>query len=49
MKVAVYYSNTDLRIEERPVPPISEGEILVRMKASGICGTDVMQWYANVL
>ncbi len=45
MKVAVYYSNTDLRIEERPVPPISEGEILVRMKASGICGTDVMQWY----
>jgi L-iditol 2-dehydrogenase len=45
MKVAVYYSNTDLRIEERPVPRISDGEILVRMAASGICGTDVMQWY----
>ena len=45
MKVAVYYSNDDIRIEERPVPEISDGEILVRMMASGICGTDVMQWY----
>ncbi len=45
MKVAVYYSNEDIRIEERPEPKISRGEILVRMKASGICGTDVMQWY----
>jgi len=45
MKVAVYYSNDDVRIEERPIPSISEGELLVRMMASGICGTDVMQWY----
>jgi L-iditol 2-dehydrogenase len=45
MKVAVYYSNDDIRIEERKNPSISIGEILVRMKASGICGTDVMQWY----
>jgi L-iditol 2-dehydrogenase len=45
MKVAVYYSNNDIRIEERPRPRISGGEILIRMKASGICGTDVMQWY----
>jgi len=45
MKVAVYYSNDDIRIEERPKPHISSDEILVKMKASGICGTDVMQWY----
>jgi L-iditol 2-dehydrogenase len=45
MKVAVYYSNDDIRIEDRPIPRISGGEILVKMKASGICGTDVMQWY----
>jgi L-iditol 2-dehydrogenase len=45
MKVAVYYSNSDIRIEERPVPHIKEGEILVRMMACGICGTDVMEWY----
>jgi len=45
MKVAVYYNNQDIRIEERSIPRISGGEILVKMKASGICGTDVMQWY----
>ncbi len=45
MKAAVYYNNNDIRIEERPIPKISDGEILVKMKASGICGTDVMEWY----
>ena len=45
MKVAVYYSNSDIRIEEMPVPAIGEGEILVRVEASGICGTDCLEWY----
>jgi L-iditol 2-dehydrogenase len=45
MKVAVYYRNNDIRIEEKPQPAISDREILVKMKASGICGTDVMEWY----
>ncbi len=45
MRVAVYYSNTDIRLEERPVPAINNGEMLVKMMASGICGTDVMEWY----
>jgi L-iditol 2-dehydrogenase len=45
MKVAVYHRNDDIRIEEQAVPSISDGEILVKMQASGICGTDVMEWY----
>jgi len=45
MKVGIYYNNKDVRIEERPKPEIKEGEILVKVKASGICGTDVMEWY----
>ena len=45
MKVAVYYNNSDIRIEERPKPIIKDGEILVKVRASGICGTDVMEWY----
>src|SRR3989338_651698 len=45
MKVAVYYNNKDIRLEERPKPTIGKGEILVKVKASGICGTDVMEWY----
>lgn len=45
MKAAVYYNNSDIRIEELPKPLIKEGEILVRVRASGICGTDTMEWY----
>ena len=45
MKVAVYYSNKDIRIEERPIPKIGEGEVLIRNYAAGICGSDVAEWY----
>lgn len=45
MRVAVYYNNKDVRLEERPVPQIGPGEILVKVRASGICGSDVMEWY----
>lgn len=45
MKVAMYYKNDDIRIEERPIPEISDVEILVKMRACGICGSDVMEWY----
>lgn len=45
MKAAVYYSNEDIRIEEVPVPKISNREILVKVIASGVCGSDVMEWY----
>ncbi|MCX5668007.1 MAG: alcohol dehydrogenase catalytic domain-containing protein [Candidatus Omnitrophica bacterium] len=45
MLTAKYYSNTDIRLEDIPVPKIMDGEILVKVAASGICGTDVMEWY----
>jgi len=45
MKVAMYYNNIDVRIEEMPVPSIGDNELLVKVKASGICGSDVMEWY----
>lgn len=45
MRVAVYYSNNDIRIEERPVPDIGPGELLVKIASSGICGSDCMEWY----
>ena len=40
MLIAKYYKNDDVRIEELPKPEIGEGEILVKVVASGICGTD---------
>ncbi|VVB90826.1 L-threonine 3-dehydrogenase [uncultured archaeon] len=45
MKTAVYYNNNDIRIEDRPKPGIKDGELLIKVKASGICGTDLMEWY----
>ena len=45
MRVAVYYNNNDVRLEEMPVPSIGPDELLVRVEASGICGSDVMEWY----
>lgn len=45
MRVAVYYNNNDVRLEEMPVPAIGQHEMLVRVEASGICGSDVMEWY----
>ena len=45
MRVATYYNNQDVRIEDVPVPEIRHGELLVRIEASGICGSDVMEWY----
>lgn len=40
-KCAVFYGRHDIRMEERRIPEIKEDEILVRVMACGICGTDV--------
>ena len=45
MRVAMYYSNSDVRLQELPVPEIGPGELLLKVEASGICGTDVLEWY----
>jgi L-iditol 2-dehydrogenase len=45
MRVAMYYNNRDVRLEELAVPKINPGELLVRIRASGICGSDLMEWY----
>jgi L-iditol 2-dehydrogenase len=45
MRVAMYYNNKDVRLEELPKPEIGPGEMLVKVLASGICGSDVMEWY----
>jgi len=45
MRVAMYYNNNDIRTEEMPVPQIGPGELLMRVESSGICGSDVLEWY----
>jgi L-iditol 2-dehydrogenase len=45
MRAGVLYDVDDIRIEQRAIPRLNEGEILVRTMASGICSGDVMPWY----
>ena len=45
MRVAMYYNNRDVRLEEITTPQIGGDELLVKVLASGICGSDVMEWY----
>ncbi|MBN1676944.1 MAG: alcohol dehydrogenase catalytic domain-containing protein [Candidatus Thermoplasmatota archaeon] len=45
MRVAMYYRNDDVRLEEMPKPKIGSEELLVKVISSGICGSDVMEWY----
>ena len=45
MRVAMYYNNKDIRIEEMPKPKIGSDELLIKAMACGICGSDVMEWY----
>jgi L-iditol 2-dehydrogenase len=41
VKALVYHGADDLRVEERPTPSAGPGEVLVRVRACGICGTDL--------
>uniref|UniRef100_A0A0K8V7I9 Sorbitol dehydrogenase n=1 Tax=Bactrocera latifrons TaxID=174628 RepID=A0A0K8V7I9_BACLA len=38
---AVLYGIEDLRLEQRPIPKIADGEVLLKMDSVGICGSDV--------
>ena len=41
MKAAVFYGPEDLRLEERPLPAPKENELLIRVGACAICGSDL--------
>ncbi len=45
MKIARYYNNNDVREDEMAKPTIGQGEILVKVKRSGICGSDILEYY----
>ncbi|MEI8079645.1 MAG: alcohol dehydrogenase catalytic domain-containing protein [bacterium] len=41
MKALVFHGTGDLRYEDVPAPAIADGEVLIRVRASGICGSDL--------
>lgn len=45
MKAAVYYTNSDVRVEEVPKPEAGAGELIMKTDTCGICVADTMEWY----
>ncbi|MEZ4671605.1 MAG: alcohol dehydrogenase catalytic domain-containing protein [Anaerolineae bacterium] len=46
MKAAIYAGPGDIRVEDYPMPdPPGAGELLVKVQACGVCGSDVTDWY----
>jgi L-iditol 2-dehydrogenase len=45
MKVAMWYSNRDIRIEEQPLRRPGPREMTVKVVSCGICGSDLVEWY----
>ena len=48
MQCAVFYGTKDIRIESHPVPKLSQDDVLVQVKACGICGTDVSMFRGRI-
>jgi len=36
-----------LQLQEIPLPPLAEGEVLVAIEAAGVCGSDVHMWHGK--
>ncbi len=47
MKAQVFYDKEDMRLEDRPVPTIADDEVLVRVEAVGVCGSDLAYYYGE--
>jgi L-iditol 2-dehydrogenase len=45
LKIARYYNNKKIEVDEIPKPQINEEELLVKVKKSGICGSDILEYY----
>jgi L-iditol 2-dehydrogenase len=46
MKAAIYAAASDIRVQDFPIPDSpAAGELLVRVRACGVCGSDVTDWY----
>jgi L-iditol 2-dehydrogenase len=45
MRIGMYYNNNKVEVQEMEKPVPAADEILVKVHACGICGSDIMEWY----
>jgi len=49
MKAALFYGEKeDMRIEEIPIPEVKEGDVLLRVRTCGICGSDARGYFNGI-
>lgn len=49
MKAAVYKALKTIEFQDRPIPKAGPGEIVIKIKYCGICGTDMHIYYEGIL
>jgi L-iditol 2-dehydrogenase len=43
MKAIIYHSHNNIRLEEQPVPTITDQELLIQVHGCGLCGSDIIK------
>lgn len=47
MKAAVWYAKEDIRVEDYPVPEVGPGQVKVRVRQCGVCGSDLHEFFSG--
>jgi 2-desacetyl-2-hydroxyethyl bacteriochlorophyllide A dehydrogenase len=47
MKALVYTQPLEMQLQERPAPELAAGEVVLRIEAVGICGSDMHAWHGH--
>jgi alcohol dehydrogenase len=47
MKALVYTQPGRMELQERPMPELVDGEVVLRIEAVGICGSDMHAWHGH--
>ncbi|MBI4304740.1 MAG: alcohol dehydrogenase catalytic domain-containing protein, partial [Chloroflexi bacterium] len=47
MNAALFYGGKDIRVEDVPTPEPGPGEVLVRVRSAGVCGSDLHNYRGN--
>jgi 2-desacetyl-2-hydroxyethyl bacteriochlorophyllide A dehydrogenase len=47
MKALVYTQPNEMQLQERPKPELADGEVVLKIDAVGICGSDMHAWHGH--